>query len=284
MKARPWVLALLAALLAWWTLATWHLDAVRWSMVPHGLGLLASGWPPDLSANWPPDTSANGSFLWQVLAGLLETLNIAIVATILGAALAVPIGMLGARNLAPRPVVAAARGLSMAIRVLPDIFWALLAVLVLGIGPLAGFVAVTLYTVGFLSKLQYEALEGVPRDALEAATAMGASRFQRAWHVALPEAGNALRSQLLFMFEYNVRESSIVGYVGAGGLGWLVNINWYLSRYDRILTIILVLFVTVAAMDLASMALRRRFVELEGNQGRPTFADALLGRMPKGAG
>lgn len=226
--------------------------------------------------SWPPEMGEGGAFLAEALRGLLATFQIALLATVAGAVLSLPLALLSASNLAPARSVVPMRLVASAVRVLPALLWAILAVIVVGVGPLAGVIALTLYTVGYLSKLQYEALEGVPRDALDAVRAMGAGRFQQAWHVALPEAGNALRSQLLFMFEYNVRASSIVGLVGAGGIGQMFFEAVRFADYGRMLTVLLVLYVAVAAMDGASLLLRRRFIEV-GSGRRPRWRDALVG-------
>lgn len=274
MSARRGVLATAVVLaLAAWAWMSLDIEAAR-------LGE-AGGALRDLGrASWPPAIGEDGNFLKVALAGLLETFQIAFLATLAGAALSLPLAFLSAHNLVPAAVAVPARLFAAAVRVLPALLWALLAILVVGYGPLAGILAITLYTVGYLSKLQYEALEGIPRDALDAVRAMGASRFQQAWHVALPEAGNALRSQLLFMFEYNVRASSIVGIVGAGGIGQLLFQQFQFFQYDRMLTILLLLFVAVALMDAASFLLRRRFVEA-GEGRRPRWravaTDAVAG-------
>jgi phosphonate transport system permease protein len=246
-----------AAALAW---AYLDLEAARLGEAPGALARLARD-------AWPPETSSP-EFLRALGSSLLETLAIAFLATLAGALLALPLALAAARNVAPAPLAALARLVAAAIRVLPSLLWAILAVLVFGLGPLAGLVAMTLYTVGYLGKLQYEALEGVARDPLDAVRAMGATRFQQAWHVALPEAGNAIRSQLVFMLEYNVRASSIVGLVGAGGIGQLLAVQLRFYEYGRVLTIVAALFATVSLFDLASIAARRRFVEGEGPRGR----------------
>lgn len=258
--------ALIATLVA---LSLWGLDleASRIGTAPQALAQLAQD-------AWPPATDTD--FLWELGTALAATFQMAFVATVVGAIGSILLACFSAQNLAPPRIAWLARTVSAGIRVLPAILWAILTVLVFGLGPLAGIVALALYTVGYLSKLQYETLEGVPRDALDAVRAMGAGRFQQAWHVALPEAGNALRSQLLFMFEYNVRASSIVGLVGAGGIGQLLFQHLRFFQYDRLLTVLLVLFVAVAILDWISQALRRRFVETDERPAR--WTDALFGR------
>lgn len=260
------VAAALLLAVATWCWVSLDMEAARLGEAPDALRQLARD-------AWPPVAGEDGAFLRLALDGLLDTFQIAFLGTLAGAILSLPLAFLSAHNLVPTAVAVPARLLAAAVRVLPSLLWAMLAVLVFGLGPLAGTIAITLYTVGYLSKLQYEALEGIARDSLDAVRAMGASRFQQAWHVALPEAGNALRSQLFFMFEYNVRASSIVGLVGAGGIGQLLVEQARFAQYDRMFTILLLLFVSVAILDAASLVLRRRFVEL-GEGRRPRWRDA----------
>lgn len=264
---RSLAVAAVTVALAAWAWFSLDIEAARLGEAPDALRDLAR-------RSWPP--AVDGPFLGVVLEGLGDTFLIAFLATVAGAVLSLPLAVVSSQNLAPSAVVVPARLLAAAVRVLPALLWAILAVLVVGLGPLAGIIALTLYTVGYLSKLQYEALEGIARDPLDAVRAMGASRFQQAWHVALPEAGNALRSQLLFMFEYNVRASSIVGLVGAGGIGQVLFEQMRFAQYDRMLTILAALFVAVAALDAVSLLVRRRFVE-SGPGRRPRWREAAFG-------
>ncbi len=208
---------------------------------------------------WPPDF-IEGALIWEAL---LETIQIALLATVFGTLISVPLGLMAARNVFPTSVATPVRLFSSAVRVLPSLLWALIAVIVVGPGPLAGVIAMTFYTVGYLAKLQSEAIEGIPRDALDAVRAMGAPRFQQAWHVVLPEAANALRSQALFMFEYNVRATSVIGFVGAGGLGVLIDVSRQFFAYDKIMAYLIVLFFTVVIIDYISYLVRRRYIELQ---------------------
>lgn len=269
MRARSSWIAVALTLLAAWSWWSLDLQAARLGEAPGALARLGRD-------AWPPEAGPGGAFLGEVFSALVETMHIAFLATLFGSLASVPLAMAAARNLAPEPLAVLARVVASGIRVFPSLLWAIFAVLVVGLGPLAGVLAMTLYTVGYLSKLQYETLEGVPRDGLEAVRAMGATRFQQAWHVALPEAGNAIRSQLMFMFEYNVRASSIIGLVGAGGIGQLLAIHLRFFDYAHVLTIVLVLFATVALLDFASLWVRHRFVELsEGRRAR--WRDAVTG-------
>ena len=134
----------------------------------------------------------------------------------------------------------------------------------------------TMYTVGYLGKLQYEALEGVSKEPLEVARAMGMPRWQVARFFAIPEASNALISQALFMFEYNVRHGSVIGLVGAGGIGWYM--NHYLSPfqlYDKVLALIIVMFVVVVIIDQISLSIRQRFMDGETHPQRARWRDII---------
>ena len=228
-------------------------------------------WPPDFSvvtdrASWayPPCELQTDWMCSPAVVGMTQTLEIAFLATILGMVLSLPLAAASATNLAPPLLAQSIRQLLAALRVLPSLIWALIFVILVGIGPLAGVLAMTMYSVGYLGKLQYEALEGVSREPLEVARTMGLPRWQVARFFAIPEAANSLLSQMLFMFEYNVRHGSVVGLVGAGGIGWYM--QYYLEPfklYDRVLALIIVMYVVVIAIDQVSLRIRRRFIEDE---------------------
>lgn len=228
-------------------------------------------WPPDFSvvtdrASWayPPCELQTDWMCSPAVVGMTQTLEIAFLATILGMVLSLPLAAASATNLAPPLLAQSIRQLLAALRVLPSLIWALIFVILVGIGPLAGVLAMTMYSVGYLGKLQYEVLEGVSREPLEVARTMGLPRWQVARFFAIPEAANSLLSQMLFMFEYNVRHGSVVGLVGAGGIGWYM--QYYLEPfklYDRVLALIIVMYVVVIVIDQVSLRVRRRFIEDE---------------------
>lgn len=207
---------------------------------------------------WPPDTDPA---VWRtLLLALWETLQMAWAGTVLGAALALPLAVLAAAPLS-RPLVArSVRALLAAVRTIPAILWAIVLVILVGFGPLAGILAISAYTCGHLGKLLSEALEGVDPELLDAARATGASPAQVARHAVIPETGNALLSQAIYAFEYNVRASSIVGLVGAGGIGFHVLRSLELFRYGRLAAALLLLFATVVATEAAGRAVRRRYL------------------------
>ncbi len=263
--------ALLLGALVWaWT--GLDMDTARISRASAALSAIALEF-------WPPDFSHGN----VIVDAMIETLQMAILATIFGTLISIPMGLVAARTVFPPWIAVPTRLAATAVRVVPILIWALLAVITLGPGPLAGVVALTFYTVGYLTKLQSESIEGIPRDALDAVRAMGAPRYQQAWHVVLPEAANALRAQALFMFEYNVRSSSIVGFVGAGGLGVLLDSARQFQQYDRITAFVLALFLVVVVIDGISYLIRRRYIEHE-ERGRASWRDVLMPFSSRGRG
>jgi phosphonate transport system permease protein len=204
----------------------------------------------------PPDAALAG----LAVRAVIETLQIALLGTLVGALLAFPLGVLGARNLFGRAVSVPARVLLAAIRTLPALLWAVVFVVAVGLGPLAGVLAAGLYTVGYLGKLQYEAIEGIDPAPLQAVASTGASKAQLVRYVVLPESANSLLSQLLFMFEYNVRASSIFGFVGAGGIGFYISGYLTVFRYQSVLTLLIAVFVTILVIDWISVRVRDRWL------------------------
>ena len=237
-------------------IVTNHLQITIWKLLDGWNNLQKLGseaFPPDFTvlterAGWthPPCTFESDVLCSPAVVGMTQTLEIAFLSTVFGMLLSLPLAAMAASNLSPYWLSQSVRQLLAAMRVLPSLIWALIFVIVVGIGPLAGVLAMTMYTVGYLGKLQYEALEGVSKEPLEVARAMGLPRWQVARFFAIPEASNALISQALFMFEYNVRHGSVIGLVGAGGIGWYM--NHYLSPfqlYDKVLALIIVMFLSL---------------------------------------
>lgn len=247
-------------------------------------------WPPDWSVleaeEWAdgslhkPDgelcTESYEIFCSKAWIGMEITIKMAFVSTLIGFIISVPIASLSANNLVPLPVAIPARVLLAGLRSLPSIIWALLFAIALGLGPLPGILAMTLYTVGYLGKLQYEAIEGIANSPLESAMAMGLTHSERLFHVVIPEASNDLLSQLLFMFEYNVRHGTVLGLVGAGGIG--MYIDNYINppfAYDKAFALLIVVFVVVVIIDLISMFVRS-FVTEQGDFKRPKWWTVIL--------
>ncbi len=204
----------------------------------------------------PPDLGVlplAGRALW-------ETVQMAFAGTLLGFLVALPLGFLGARVLSPLPLVLLARLAVAVARTVPALLWAVLFVILVGLGPLAGTLGLALYTVGYLGKLYAELFEGVDPEVVEAMRGVGASRLHLARFVLWPESANAIISQLLFMLEYNVRASSILGFAGAGGIGFYVNIYLQTLEYTRLATLLLLVLALTLAMDVFSAWVRGRYL------------------------
>ncbi len=210
---------------------------------------------PFLSRMFPPDLS----ILLPVLSAMYETILMAIAGTMIGGAVSLALAALSARQVSPRPVRTFFRALLALVRTVPAILWALIFVVIVGFGPLAGVLALSLYTVGYLGKLFYESFDSVSSEVLEAVKSVGSTRIQQLRYAIIPESANYLISQTLFIFEYNVRASSIVGLVGAGGIGYLIIAQVQSLQYSGLLTTILVLLCFVLGLDALSSRIRARF-------------------------
>ena len=238
-----------------------------------------SMWPPNwsvLEAQSYPVCENKIEFFCSVgYIGMMETIKIAFVATILGFIGALCLSSFAAKNLMPMRIAFPFRTLLSATRSLPSLIWAIIFVIVIGFGPLAGVLAMTFYTIGYLGKLQYETYEGMPNDSLEVSKAMGLSHPAIFTSVVIPETGNHLLSQLMFMFEYNVRHGTVIGIVGAGGIGYYINTYLKLLQYDKVLALLILIFVVVILIDLLSLMLRS-FVTDEGDVRQPKWLSFLM--------
>ena len=233
-------------------------------------------WPPEWSLIFdaqsePPNCNVEiGFFCSKAYTGMLETLKMAFVATIFGFIGAITLSSFAAKNLVPNYVLVPTRLFMSMTRSLPSIIWAIIFVIVVGIGPLAGVLAMVIYTIGYLGKLQYEEIEGINREPLEAARAMGLNHSEIVSKVVLPESGNTFLSQLLFMFEYNVRHGTVLGLVGAGGIGLHIDRAMELNLYNHVMTYLIVIFIVIVVIDFLSLFIRS-FVTDESEVGSPSF-------------
>ena len=255
-----------------------------WGRFSGGFGNLyifftESMWPPDWSVlearSYPPCESKIEVFCSVGYISMVETLKIAFVATILGFIGAILLSPLAARNLQSVWIFIPVRILLAAIRSLPSLIWAIIFVIVIGFGPLSGVLAMTFYTIGYLGKLQYETFEGMNSSSLEAGRAMGLSSTSITTNIVIPENSNHLLSQLIFMFEYNVRHGTVIGIVGAGGIGYYILNYLKFLQYDKVLALLILIFVVVIVIDLISF-MARSFVNEQGDVRRPTWMNLLL--------
>ncbi|HYH32297.1 MAG TPA: phosphonate ABC transporter, permease protein PhnE [Pseudonocardia sp.] len=211
--------------------------------------------PETLGLFWPPGT---GGILPDLLAELAVTVQIALAATLLGAVLALPVGALAARNVAPTPGIAAAfRFTVVLVRGLPELILAIVFVVITGLGPVAGACALAIGAVGLLGKLVADSLEETDVRVQQAVRAAGASRLQVFLAVTLPQAAPALVAHLLYQLDVNIRSATLLGIVGAGGIGfYLLNASRVLE-FGVVTTIMLMVFATVMVVELLALWLRR---------------------------
>jgi phosphonate transport system permease protein len=199
-------------------------------------------------------------YIPTALWAMLETIQMAFIGTMVGFAIALPLSMLAARNLNSKYVYAPVRALLAAIRTFPSILWAILFVIMVGLGPFAGVLAIIMYTIGFVAKLQYEAIEAIDSDPVDAVSSIGVSKWQLIRYVVIPESAPHLLSQILYMFDYNVRQTSILGLVGAGGIGFYI-INYIkFFEYGKAAIFMLVVLVAVLVIDWVSVKIRDKYI------------------------
>lgn len=245
-SSRAWLPHVVIALLLLLAMGQMDLlDAGRWSKGGGNLVEFSKSlFPPNLRV------------LPTIAGAMLETIQIAFVGTILGFLLALPLALPATRTLFHPAITGVLKLVLGAVRTIPALLWAIVFVVAFGLGPAAGTLGITFYTLGYLGKLYYEAFEGVDQEVLQAVQGTGANRLQLLRFALVPEAANTILSQLLFMFEYNVRASSIMGFVGAGGIGFYLLGYVQLLQYRNLTTAMLATLVVVLVIDAVSARIR----------------------------
>lgn len=245
--------ALLVVLVGLAALGAWRLD-FSVARILHGLGRLGTFAVLML----PP--SPEGQF-WTFLHALGETLGIAFLGTLTAAILAFPVAFLAARNVVPNPFArfAVRRGLDV-MRSVDVLIWALIWINVVGLGPFAGALAIACSDFGALGKLFSEAIETCDRRAGEGVVASGGSALHRIRFGLIPGVLPVLASQVLYFFESNTRSATIIGIVGAGGIGQYLTELIRVLELQQVAFLVLMILVTVAAIDWISTRLRRAII------------------------
>lgn len=205
----------------------------------------------------PPDLSRLDRIVWK----LIETLQMATAGVVLGLLLALPLAILAADGLSPHPLVRVlARALIAFFRTVPDLVWAIVFIIVIGLGPAAGVLAILVDKVGFAGRFFAEAMEETDKGPREALAAIGATRMGIIASAVIPAAMPSFIATSLFALEKAVRGSVALGLVGAGGIGVDLKVAFDLFDYDQALTIILLIFVLVLGVEQASAWIRRRIL------------------------
>ncbi len=240
--------AVAAVILYWWVFADTEISARDFIDGFPAMGKL-------LALMFPPDWAAMTRFLGPAI----ETFQIGVTATLLGAVLAIPTAYLGARNLSPHPIVCSVtRSILAVFRGVSEIVWALIFVVAVGLGPFAGVLALALFTIGMIGKLLSEAVEAVDPGPLEALRAAGAGEWRVFLYGAWPQILPTFISYSLYYWDSNTRQATVVGFVGAGGLGYTLftSINAY--RFEQATAALILMVLIIVVIDRFCLFLRRR--------------------------
>jgi phosphonate transport system permease protein len=231
----------------------WRMDASPERIIN---GLTKLGWLVALM--WPPSA---GGVLPELLMSLLESLAMAFLGTVLAVVVALPLALLGARNIVGVMLMRfSVRRFYDGLRGIDTLVWALIFVAAVGMGPFAGILALAVPDIGTLSKLFSEALESADRRQVEAVRSAGANRVLSVRLGLIPQVAPVMLSQILYTLESNARSSTVLGIVGAGGIGLALADRIRINNWDEVAFIILLILAMVAAIDWLSRKLRLKII------------------------
>ncbi|NJM98275.1 MAG: phosphonate ABC transporter, permease protein PhnE [Phormidesmis sp. RL_2_1] len=209
-----------------------------------------------ISRYFPPNFSDWSFYLEDII----ETIGMGIWGTLLAVVVAAPLSILASANLCPVWIVQPTRRLLDAMRAINEIVFALVFVVAVGLGPFAGVMAIFVHTAGILGKLFSEAIENIDVGQIEGVRATGASKFQEILFGVLPQVIPLWISYVLYRFESNVRSATVLGIVGAGGIGVSLYQSFRSFDYTKVCAILIILVLVVGVIDAASAWLRRKLV------------------------
>ncbi|MEX2623910.1 MAG: phosphonate ABC transporter, permease protein PhnE [Acidimicrobiia bacterium] len=213
-------------------------------------GVARRMFPPDFLTNWE-----------GIAVQMLETVWIALAATVLGMAIALPVAILAARNTTPRRWVSVlARGAMLVQRGVPELILAVLFVVAVGLGPFAGVLALTVGAIGFTGKLLADGFETLPDNSLVALTSVGANWWQRISGGLLPQAMPMIAGIGIYTLDVYIRAAAILGIVGAGGIGGILNSTIQSHSYDRTFAIVLIIFALIYGFERLAGWARKRLI------------------------
>lgn len=215
--------------------------------IPRGQRFLSAFFPPDFFSRWD-----------SILDGILESIWMTVISTVAGIALSVPVGLGAAKNLAPKPVYMVCRFIVALSRTFPEVILAIFAVKLFGFGPFAGFIALSIATVGFYAKLLAEDIEDMDPVQAEAIRSTGASWFQWVNYAVQPQVMPRMIGLAVYRLDINFRESAVVGIVGGGGIGATLLTAFDRYEFDSAAAILLIIIAIVMGLEYASGYLRQR--------------------------
>jgi phosphonate transport system permease protein len=239
---------LLAAAVLLWALAGM---GIRWEFVADSPAQVRDLFGRMLPPDW--------AFAGELVGPLIQTINIATLGTALAVLLSIPVAFLAARNTTFNGVTYALGRLVMSVsRSVDSLIWALIFIIVVGPGSLAGALAVAVRSIGFVSKLFAEGIEEIDRGQVEAITATGAGRFKVLLYGIVPQIRPVFAGVTIYRWDINIRESTVLGIVGAGGIGFVLNTAILGLEWSRVGLILLVILGVVVVSEMISAALRTR--------------------------
>lgn len=200
-------------------------------------------------------------YLPDLLIKMLQTIEIAFVSTFMALVVSLPLGVLAASNTSPHPLVYHfTRNLMNLMRALPEFIWALVFVSAVGLGALPGVMALAFVTTGFMSKFFAESIEVIDPKAVEGLTSTGSGKFQVLMFAVLPQALPDFISTILYILDLNIRSATVLGLVGAGGIGYDMVMAMRLFNYNRLVMIAACIYVAVTFLDRLSDKFRGRVI------------------------
>jgi phosphonate transport system permease protein len=242
-----WSLGLGAAIYLALALGTTEVNWARvWEGLPRGAQFVKAFFPPDFVTRWD-----------EIVEGILESLWMTVVSTVVGIALSIPVGIGAAKNIAPAPIYYFCRAILAVSRSFQEVILAIFFVKLFGFGPFAGFVTLAFATIGFYGKLLAEDIEDMDPSQAEAIRATGASWLQWINFGVQPQVMPRMIGLGLYRFDINFRESAVVGIVGGGGIGATLNTAFDRYEFDSAAAILLIIIGIVMAMEYSSGYLRR---------------------------
>lgn len=204
----------------------------------------------------PPDFSG----IFELLRSMIETIEIATLGTIIAITISVPIGLFSARNIAPNIFIfLICRTITVFFRAIPEFIMAMVLVIAIGFGAMPGVLALGFHTMGFLAKFYAEDIEHVNLGPIEALSSIGATRAQCISFAIIPQIIPSFIGNNLYILDRNIRMATMLGIVGAGGIGYELLSAFRMFNYPRVSAIIIIIFITIFFIDLFSSFIRKRF-------------------------
>ena len=203
----------------------------------------------------PPDFSNINNLIFE----MLETIEIAFLGTFIAIVLSIPIGLFSARNLAPNyGVFLVARTITIFFRAIPEFIIAMILVIAIGFGAMPGVLALGIHTMGFLAKFYAEDIEHVNKGPIEALKSSGASKRQIISFAIIPQIIPSFIANNLYIFDRNIRMATMLGIVGAGGIGYELQSSFRMFEYQKVSAIIIIIFITIFIIDHLSSFIRSK--------------------------